>query len=463
MRDGLFRDRWADRGDRGFRPFAVALLLLAPLVDMPIEERRIFYRKTVTVRRSALLAEVTNCPMPRAVVKLIERCDWRLFEASDWDRLITASRDQKLMEALSGLEGISAGLVRQLELVPDAFRVAPILRVLNQLGEVPAERWRHLARQIACATFAQLGTVLCLPSAVRSVGDFWDLYFRLAPRRRWTGNEEDISFELAEGLRSKVQILEPLCSARQLETMGRRFKDNSLRHMAWGAFWGELILFRHKRSPPVVAVLMKFRPNSWEPVWIEAPASSEVDPKLAKQIREELVQLADHLPVPAPTKPRLSSLRGRVIADLCRDARGLFSADEIEAVFQALTAIHGLCFGPRQRAFVIAEVENNRSVKFTTTPNGQDYCCQISYRRTRRERADFLTVDVVDVIDRAGFVWAFAGNFKQWFAISESDDLRRLAELGLALLARVYLHRPGAPVKLKTYVPDDLSSCYRTA
>lgn len=79
---------------------------------------------------------------------------------------------------------------------------------------------------------------------------------------------------------------------------------------------------------------------------------------------------------------------------------------------------------------------------------------EIISQKCRPDLGDLLDTAAVDAIEGTGFLWPRpTANFLRWFQISTPEDCLALAELTLALLARVYRHRTGRPVKVTVRLP----------
>lgn len=83
-----------------------------------------------------------------------------------------------------------------------------------------------------------------------------------------------------------------------------------------------------------------------------------------------------------------------------------------------------------------------------------EYLCEIASHKYGREREKYLTPAAVDVIEGSGFLWpAGEQNFIRWLSITGPDDCRALAELSLALLAKVFGYTGEQQLKVKTVLP----------
>jgi hypothetical protein len=105
-------------------------------------------------------------------------------------------------------------------------------------------------------------------------------------------------------------------------------------------------------------------------------------------------------------------------------------------------------------AYAIFTAENGGSVQFMSDVDGDEYLGEIISHKYRPDLGDLLDAAPVDAIEGTDFLWPqTTANFLRWLSISNPNDCQDLAELTLALLARVYRHRTGQRVKVTVRLP----------
>jgi hypothetical protein len=119
-----------------------------------------------------------------------------------------------------------------------------------------------------------------------------------------------------------------------------------------------------------------------------------------------------------------------------------------------LQSIQGKSRSWSNGAFAIFELPRGGFVQFMSSPDGQEYLMEISSHRYNEDVNARLTADVVALIEKAGFVWPNGkANFLRWFNVSSLQDNQSVAEIALAILARVFGCRKRSRVMVHTHIP----------
>lgn len=106
-------------------------------------------------------------------------------------------------------------------------------------------------------------------------------------------------------------------------------------------------------------------------------------------------------------------------------------------------------------AYAIFELKRGGYVQLMSSPDGNEYLLEINSHKYDENVNDLLSADAVDLIEKSGFVWPTQkSNFLRWFNVSSPEDIQAIAEVALAILARVFRHRKGDRVMIKTHIPN---------
>jgi len=230
--------------------------------------------------------------------------------------------------------------------------------------------------------------------------------------------------------------------------------SNCLSRLVPRALGGRRLYLRHRGKPAVSAELVR-TPQGWQPGQILGKGNRAIDRTVEVQIAFELKELAAS--VPCMDDGTLDNLHIGIFAELRRDILTRFDPDVVERMAQPLRQIQGRSRSSRNGAFAIFSIENGGFVQFLSSVDGASYACEILSHQFQPHVAEFLESRAVDTIVRAGFEWPQLGstqNFYRQFAVSGPGDCRVLAEVTLALLARIFRHRPSEPVHVECHVPS---------
>lgn len=432
--DDLFRDRWDDGRDASFRAFAAACLTLAEVARLDRAARLALYRDIATRRRRTVLGEMAMMPVAPAIVRLLAATEWWQFTADDWTSFLTAVAD---VPQLTQLDAISPLLVRQLADIPAPFRRTNVFEILNTLM-VPAHRWQKLA--IATAKDGQVAAAI---RNIRSVGDFWDTYYLCM-------TDPFKPFPLVKAIEPYLTDLEPLSTIEGMEAEAVRM-DNCLKKLVWRAAGGYGLYFRLRSGPAVTAELRKTA-TGWKPGDIKGPRNQAIDEELDRHVRQELALLARHLA--AEDSSTTDKCTQNTLDGLRDFARANFPAAETDRLAGDLLKIRGRTRAWTDGAYTIFSIEGAGFVQFMSDTDGDEYLCEIASHKFVPERAKYLTASAIDIIEGSGFLWPNGReNFLRWFPVTRPDDCRRLAELSLGLLAKVFGHAAGNALAIKTVLP----------
>lgn len=437
----MFAAQWGDDSDESFRPFAVAVLELRNAKRLAETTRRSIYQDLCVRKRVAVLADIVGKPIQARVLKLLSRTNWKEFSRSDWDAFLSITSGNVNSE-LGHVPRITSTLVRQFVLIPEELRLPGLLSVASDL-EVPAERWSLWRGFIHRADVGQRAEFLRAAGNINSRGDFWDLYFRCEGRYL-------MPFSIPASL-SGSQLLEPIVSPQAMVSEAIRMR-NCLANRISRVQSGNRIFFRLRDGTPVNAELVRHG-HAWVPGDILGQQNSPVATEMNQHIRAELRRLATSTLVTGDSLE--SGNEDAYVAKLRQDARASFASEYIAKLTTPLQSIQAKSRSWSNGAYAIFELERGGYVQFMSSPDGKEYLLEINSHKYNENVNDFLSADVVNLIEKAGFVWPTKNsNFLRWFNISSPEDIQAMAEVALAILARVFRYRKGGRVMIKTHIPN---------
>ena len=441
IREPMFAARWNDESDESFRPFAVTVIELRDAQQLSAASREALFRDLCLGKRNEILSEILHRPITSRVIKALSRTDWKDFVRSDWDALFSLLIREGESSVLGHVRRISPIFVRQFALIPEELRVAKLLNVISSLS-VPPERWEQLRLFLQLADADQRSDMLRTAAAIDSKGEFWDFYFR-CEGKYWQ------PFNLSPSL-STSELLDPIASPLQMEAEGLSM-NNCLANRVSRVLSGNRIYFRLRDNTEVDAELVR-QDDGWVPGDILGRGNSAVSAGMVEKIRGELQRLAKTISTTAETS--ISAEQDASIKRLRTVARESFADVDIAEVLGPLRSIQGKSQSWTNGAFAIVEMESGRFVQFMCSPDGKEYLCEICSHKYNDDVNEVLTADVVDLIEKCGFVWPNGkDNFLRWFNVSCEEDIRATAELALAILARFFGHRKGVGLTIRTHIP----------
>lgn len=440
MTEPMFAAQWSDTSDESFRPFAVAVIELRNAKRLTEKSRQSIYRDLCSRKRVEVLSDIAGKRIPAKVLKLLGRTSWQKFSRGDWNAFLSiASLDGN--SELGHVPRITPTLVRQFALIPKEIRLPGLLSVVSSL-QVPAERWDKWQGFINRADAGQQAEFRHAAGTINSRGDLWDLYFRCE-------GKYSLPFSLPATL-SNSNLLEPIVSPQEMEFEAILMR-NCLANRISRVHNGNRIFFRLRDRSLVTAELVRQGPN-WVPGSILGFQNSSVAPVVAQHIGVELQRLAKS--ISAPDKPLHAEEENSYITELRQFARESFAPEVLTQLVAPLQSIQAKSVSWSDGAYAIFELKRGGYVQFMSSPDGNEYLLEICSHKYWEEMNDFLTADVVDLIEKAGFVWPTKkSNFLRWFSISSQDDIQEMAEIALAILSRVFKYRKGWRIMVNTHIP----------
>ncbi len=442
IREPLFAARWNDESDESFRPFAVAVIELRDAQRLPAATREALFRDLALRKRNQILSDILHKPIASRVIRALSRTDWKDFVRDDWDALFSLLMREGENSVLGHVRRITPIFVRQFGLIPEELRVAKLLNVASNLY-VPAERWEQLRHFLQRADADERADMLRTAAALDSKGEFWDLYFR-CEGKYWQ------SFNLPHSL-CTAELLEPIASPLQMQAEGLCM-NNCLANRVSRVLSGNRIYFRLRDNTEVNAELIR-QEDGWVPGDILGRGNSVVPANTAEKIRTELQRLAETIRTTAESS--VAAEQDACIERLRTLARESFADVDVAELVGPLRSIQGRSQSWTNGAYAIVNVESGKYVQFLCSPDGKEYLCEICSHKYDDEVNEVLTADIVDLIEKCGFVWPNGeDNFLRWFNVSSETDVHAMAELALAILARVFGHRNGLRLTIKTHIPD---------
>jgi hypothetical protein len=141
---------------------------------------------------------------------------------------------------------------------------------------------------------------------------------------------------------------------------------------------------------------------------------------------------------------------------LRRQAREIFSKEDVDAITQHLASIQGKSRSWMNGAHVIFLTPRGGFVQYMCSPDAQEYLCEIQSYKYEIRAGEYLDTDAVDLIEKAGFVWpTHKVYFLRWFKVTSSADIQGIAEFALAALHSLF-HCPSVDeLDVKSHIPSD--------
>jgi hypothetical protein len=442
IREPLFAARWNDGSDESFRAFAVAVIELRDAQRLPAASRGALFRDLCMRKRSEILSDILDKPIASRVLKVLSRTDWKDFARGDWDALFSLLIREGENSVLGHVHRFTPIFVRQFALIPEELRVPQLLNVVSNLF-VPAQRWEQLRLFLEKADAGQRAEMLRAAATIESKGEFWDFYFR-CEGKYW------LPFDFPSSI-STSELLEPIASPLQMQAEGLCM-NNCLANRVSRVLSGNRIYFRLLDNGEVNAELVR-RVDGWVPGDILGRGNSVVPADTAEKIRTELQRLAKTIPITAESS--ISAHQDACIERLLTLARKSFSEVDIVELAGPLRSIQGRSQSWTKGAFTVIEMDSGEFIQFMCSPDGKEYLCEICSHKYNDDVNEVLTADIVDLIEECGFVWPIGkDNFLRWFNVSSEEDVHAMAELALSILGRVFGHRKGLSLTIRTHIPD---------
>jgi len=436
----MFAAQWGDALDASFRPFAIAVIELSDTKRVSESTRKAIYRDLCLRRRAEVLADILRKPVAPRVVSALGRTAWQEFARSDWELFFTIALGEGEDSALGHVLRITRTLVRQFTWIPEELRLAGLLNLASSL-EVPPERWGQLRRFLQRADPGRRGDLLRAAGILETKGDFWDFYFHCE-------GQYSRPFTIAKAL-CESELLEPIGSPQAMEAEGRRM-ENCLGNRVSRVRGGKRVYFKPRDRTSVNAELVRRR-DRWVAGDILGPRNSTVSPETVQRVGTELRRLAALI-----TDESLNFNEDDAYVEQLREvARKSFSAKDIARLTAPLHQIRAKSRSLTEGAYAIFELQSGPYVQLMSSCDGEEYLFEIRSHKYDKDQHTVLTTDVVDLIEKAGFVWPNGtANYLRWFDVSSPEDIEMLAEVALVMLARIFQHRKGRSLKIETRIPD---------
>jgi len=374
------------------------------------------------------------------VLKLLGRTRWEDFSRLDWVEFLSIARGPAGAE-LGHVTLVTQTLVRQFSLIPEELRVPGLLAIVSSLN-VPAVRWARWQGFIDRANLGQRTEYHRAARTIKSRGEFWDLYFR-CEGRNW------LPFVIPDAL-NESKLLEPIASPQEMSSEADRMK-NCLANRSSRVQSGNRIFFRLRDGTPVNTELVR-QGQGWVPGDVLGYENSPVDRQMSNRVRFELRRLAKSRS--GSDAPLDLTAEDAYLDELRESARESFGPEEVAGLAEPLQAIQARSKSWGDGAYAIFELKRGGYVQFMSSPDGKEYLLEIASHKYQKKVGDLLTAEVVDLIERAGFVWPNGeSNFLRWFSASSAKDIEAMAELALTLLYRIFGLRKGGSVMVSIHTP----------
>lgn len=441
MGEPMFAAQWSDDSDPAFQAVAIAAFELANAEHLDRVAQESLTREIVYGKRAAVLGRLFGKPVAPRAIRWLKRVRWLDMTRDDWKTFFTITALRNPVASLGRLLLITPTLLRQYFQIPEPFRVPAVLDVLRNFT-VSNERWTRMGQCLEKAEPSWRTELIRLAEAIDGRGDFWDFYFR-CEGSYWRPFEVPYAFTNSE-------FLEVIASPLDLDAEGMRM-SNCLGKRASDVQSGRRVYFRPRDQDLVNAELVR-RVKSWVPGAILGPRNSAVPAAVERQIRTELLRLANAAALAGETNHSIAA--DDYVGVLCHDAQTTFEPEEIKELRDPLEAIRGNSRSWADAAYAIFSTENGAYVQFMSSPDDEEYLVEVSSHEYRPDLDLFLTDDAVDLLDKTGFVWPTGKrNFLRWFSVTSSEDVQQMAELALGILARVFGHSGESSVNVRVRVP----------
>lgn len=439
-----FSDRWSDSSDRSFRPLAVWALELRHAVELGESALTALIETLCFRKRSQVLEDLVGARRASRLLAWLPRVEWTQFTLEDWGALSAIADADPTHSLLGHVERITPILIHQHRRIPEEFRLPAVFEVASRLS-VSAERWDRLRHFLAQASADGRAALVRAAGEIDSIGAFWDLYFRAEGRFQQPFDIPDVFMCGA--------LLEPLATPSAMQAEAVRM-GNCLANRASTVRNGSRVYFRPRDGALINADLVR-RGSTWLVGSILGARNEPVDEAVGARIRAELEWMAQQ--VPAANDVAMGNLIA-YIDEARQSARQNFSAGDIGQIVESLMRIHGRSRSWQDGAYAIVETKTGQFVQFMSSPDGTELLFEISSHKYNLSVQKRLTADVVDMIERSGFVWPDGKvNFLRWFNVASSEDLHVVAELALAVLARVFGHTPEKRLEITVHLPKESS------
>jgi hypothetical protein len=437
MEEPTFAQQWLSIIDESFRPYAVAALDLGGVVRLDSAARQTFYRSIGSKKRRELLSGLSNRQVPERMLKLLARTDWQKFSTKDWESFnqIVCANDET---CLGHVRCITPELVRQFDRIPELLREPGFLELVSGLT-ISAARWKDWTKFIDGEPANNLASIRHMAQSATTRGDVWDLFF-------WCQGRNRRPFDLPFGL-PESGLINPISSPQDMVRESRRMA-NCLDKRISRVWSRNRIYFKGRNGLEVDAELVRHA-NAWTPGDILGPRNQHVVFEIEAEIRDELTRIADRL-----NQVSLSNTQADGESYL-QDAQSIVVPPEVvDEVCSALQTIKGRSRSWTQGAYAIFENPSGDYVQAMSSPDGTEYLVEIASHKYVSSLNERLTDEVVDFIEKAGFVWPDGRmNFHRWLTISENDDLPKVAELLMVAMTKIFAHFEWGELDVKTHVP----------
>jgi hypothetical protein len=439
--DPVFAASWQDEADITFRPYAAAILELRHAVQMSADARHALIQELRQKKRVTLLSEVLGTQIPERVLQWSGHAAWEEFLVGDWNQFFSIALAEERHSAIAGVRAINRTLLKQFLLIPKPLRRKGLLNIVSRL-EIPAHRWESLAINFAKVDSGMRPALLRKAATMEYRGEFWDLYFR-CEGKYWQ------PFRFPATL-PPSDLLEPISSPLDMDAEGLLMKNCLSTHTS-RVLSGDRIYFIMRDKTPVDTELIR-EPSGWIPGHILGPENAPVAEDIATQVRNELSRMGH-----AITNGATDSMQADGYLEMLRrQAREIFSKEDVDAITQHLASIKGKSRSWTNGAYVIFAIPRGGFVQYMCSPDAQEYLCEIQSYKYEIRGGEYLDADAVDLIEKAGFVWpTHKVNFLRWFKATSSADIQGIAEFTLAALHSLF-HCPSVDeLEVKSHIPAD--------
>jgi hypothetical protein len=384
--------------------------------------------------------------IPERVLQWSGHAAWEEFSRAEWTKFFSIALAEKRHSAVAGVREINRTLLEQFFLIPEPLRRKGLLNIVSQLA-IPAHRWQTLAANFATVDAGMRPALLRLAAAMDYRGEFWDLYFR-CEGKYWR------PFRLPATL-PPSDLLEPILSPLDMDAEGLLMK-NCLSSLSSRVLGGDRIYFRMRDRTPVSAELIR-EPIGWVPGRILGSENAQVPEDIVARVRGELSRIGHAITTGSAIDGATNSLETDGYLEMLRHkGRETFGEGDIAAVAQHLASIQGKSLSWTNGAYVIFQMRRGEFIQFMSSPDTEEYLCEIQSYKFEMSSGEYLDADAVDLIEKAGFVWPTnKANFLRWFKGGSPVDIQEMAAFALAALHNLFHCESADELEVQSHFPPD--------
>jgi hypothetical protein len=436
-----FRAFW-DEAEPTTRSYVIACVALANLGALGVAERASVFDQLAAQPRATVLARLGEGKVDARALKTLEHCDAVHFRLEDWRALFSHLEDARTRNALGHVKTVTTTLVRQLASVPAPLRLPALLDVLAVVAVDPAH-WDRLAAALEQAGTDRRATLMRSARDIRTAADLWDLSRRCLDAALAVTMEQRGPIDLGPRFLAIVGEHELRLEGQRMANCLGRLVDRAARGQSAYFVWlGEV-----RATVELTAV-----EGDWVLGEVAGHANVPLDATTERAIRAAVGEVLGPSAV-ADRREATARSRGAGFEHcVAIGRRGFPDADRAELA-EVLWSIHGRALSPNNGAYVIVPTKNNFYFQCLADP-GSTYFIELSSHRYEPAVADYLTSEMVALLEASGFEWPRGrANFKRILRVESHADCVELADFALGALSEMFGVRTIAELGLEVHIP----------